>query len=337
MLGHDCRETRLNEWRIACSAESAANLLYYFYSNELPPLADDRQTLVLLQLANLYNITSLKRRCELYLRRHIQLDNACALLIHADVAVAQRLRRAACTFVQRHLLSVMHTSGWRMLCLPAYCHLLELVTTGSEASSLTSIDQRRCEANAADGCNIIGFDAVSNSEHALSRRGRRQVARGHRLTVPASWTPAREKLQRACCLAEPGHAAQNESLNIADDTTVCLAVCGAAKKNVRPFLNAQIAHTVCTRKEICRETDGDTIWPASHEDEHDGRIVMDAALNPLALLAPYLAFADDEAPDGVTRLNSVGQSLETDEQTPEERRSPPVDYSPGSGYVRPSS
>ncbi|KAL7077456.1 hypothetical protein ACQ4LE_003219 [Meloidogyne hapla] len=76
-------------------------------SGELSEIASD-----LLIAADKYRLEELKNHCEQSLIQAINFDNACHLLIIADMYGASNLRKKVLHFIKLHPKKIVHTAGW---------------------------------------------------------------------------------------------------------------------------------------------------------------------------------------------------------------------------------
>lgn len=56
--------------------------------------------------------------------RHIDEENVCSLLVHADLYEAEMLKQQCIAFVAQHRNQIIKTEGWKQLTASANHHLM---------------------------------------------------------------------------------------------------------------------------------------------------------------------------------------------------------------------
>ncbi|XP_013394154.1 protein roadkill [Lingula anatina] len=114
MFEHDMEERKLNRVEITdVEHEVMREILRFIYTGKtsnLEKMADD-----LLAAADKYALERLKVMCEEALCTNLVVENACEVLVLADLHSAEQLKSHAIDFINSHATDVMDTAGWKAM------------------------------------------------------------------------------------------------------------------------------------------------------------------------------------------------------------------------------
>merc|ERR1719347_1646428 len=111
MFSHDMQESRHSEVEIEdLQADTVRLMLQNIYSGQLDPSSITKE---LLSAADKYQLSQLKKACELSLSRNIDTSNCVEFLILADVHTADTLKTAALGFIVTSLQKIISNPNWQ--------------------------------------------------------------------------------------------------------------------------------------------------------------------------------------------------------------------------------
>jgi hypothetical protein len=114
MLMHDTEEANNGYVEIKdLEYEIVLEMLNFIYCGRCPRLSELGGELLV--AADKYSLGDLKLHCEKALINALHTENACELLILADVHSARRLRERAVEFILAHSYQITSTPGWQLM------------------------------------------------------------------------------------------------------------------------------------------------------------------------------------------------------------------------------
>merc|ERR1740133_404075 len=87
-------------------------MLEWLYTGHTPRELSAAHLTEVLGLADHYTLDGLKHVCENVLVHSVEIDNACALLRHADQYMAHELKRYCLSFILKHFDQVAYTQSF---------------------------------------------------------------------------------------------------------------------------------------------------------------------------------------------------------------------------------
>ena len=97
-------------------AEVFERLLFFIYTGRIDVEFEDTAALIdVMVAAGMYDVASLKDECELYLSKHLSVENATSYLILAHFHDANRLHKATLKYMQRNYEAICTRQDWKNL------------------------------------------------------------------------------------------------------------------------------------------------------------------------------------------------------------------------------
>ncbi|KAF8768075.1 TD and POZ domain-containing protein 3-like [Argiope bruennichi] len=94
--------------------KTVRQLLLFLYTNKLEELKWD-DALHLYQIADKYEIISLKRRCSLFLKNSLNIQNSCKTLIFSDLLQDEDLKNITQVFILKNAKAIFKSEEWKLL------------------------------------------------------------------------------------------------------------------------------------------------------------------------------------------------------------------------------
>lgn len=112
MFSHQMKETVTATITLTdIEPDELQQLLLYIYTGSCPNIKSYAESL--LHQAEKYRLTHLKALCERHLSYNLQISNAAKILILADMHSAEKLKRNALLYIERHGSEVRLTEEWK--------------------------------------------------------------------------------------------------------------------------------------------------------------------------------------------------------------------------------
>ncbi|KAI6192306.1 Speckle-type POZ protein-like protein [Aphelenchoides bicaudatus] len=105
------------------SASIVQKLLDYIYTGRMGNMTEE-DAFDLLTAGHKYCIEGVQTLAQEELVRHIDEENVCSLLVHADLYEAELLKQQCIAYIAQHRSQIIKTDGWKQLTDPANHHLM---------------------------------------------------------------------------------------------------------------------------------------------------------------------------------------------------------------------
>jgi len=113
MFSHDTKEVQTGLIKMIDTNPTAVNqILTFMYSGNLPELTDDDQAVSLLELADKYNLESLKCILQERLISRLNISNVCTMLVIAYMHHAEMLTAACIPLIKNDVKVLINTPEW---------------------------------------------------------------------------------------------------------------------------------------------------------------------------------------------------------------------------------
>lgn len=115
MFSYDFKESEKNKivLKNVASFELFCNMLEYMYSDEKP--ISIRNIFDMLSLADEYEVTCFKEKCEILLSKYIIIPTVCLIFKYANEYNCERLKETCLVYMEENYEEVIYSSGFEEL------------------------------------------------------------------------------------------------------------------------------------------------------------------------------------------------------------------------------